>query len=333
MKMEKIMNKDIDNYYEEQFSQSGFFPCDIPEGFPPSGICYSLSTEYGGGYYWYYAVPDKYNIKIHDFWFRKDTVLNMVLPECLSVTWYDSISGEEIKPYRKLNCQVVKSFLGGYEPFHALIHRNVPIRSIGIEYHPEYYNKVLGELFGELYQNPTEAFKSLDETSDFPEMKKLLWDVWNYKGDALSSALYYDAKANEALALIFERHRNLKKQRKTKIPQEDKEMLESLVRFIGDHFADELSIETLAKIGCMGTTKLKKNFKQYFGCTVAEYIQNVRIDHAEHLLAYTELPVGEVAKAVGYTSAGHFAKLFANSKGILPIEYRRTMQERQNNRS
>ena len=333
--MEIIMSRDkrdyYEDYYEDQFAKSGFFPCDIPAGFPPSGICYTLSSEYGGGYYWYYEIPDQYNIKIHDFWFREDTVLNMMLPECLSVTWYDSISGEELKPYRKLNCQVVKSFLGGYEPFHALIHRNVPIRSIGIEYRPEYYNRVLKELFGELYQNPIEAFQSLDETADFPEMKKLLKEVWNYKGDSLSTALYYNAKANEALALIFERHRRLNQQRKTTLPQEDKEMLDSLARYIGDHFADELSIETLAKIGCMGTTKLKKAFKLYFGCTVAEYIQRVRIDHAEHLLAYTELPVGEVAKAVGYSAAGHFAKLFADSKGILPMEYRRAMLERENN--
>ncbi|WP_444657958.1 helix-turn-helix domain-containing protein [Caproiciproducens sp. R2] len=79
----------------------------------------------------------------------------------------------------------------------------------------------------------------------------------------------------------------------------------------------------------MGTTKLKCCFKSYFDCTVADYIQRVRIDQAEHLLAYTDLPVGEVAKAVGYTAAGHFAELFRSAKGILPLEYRKAMWERQ----
>lgn len=79
----------------------------------------------------------------------------------------------------------------------------------------------------------------------------------------------------------------------------------------------------------MGTTKLKRCFKSYFDCTVADYIQRVRIDQAEHLLAYTDLPVGEVAKAVGYTAAGHFAELFRSAKGILPLEYRKAMWERQ----
>ncbi|MGO5052731.1 hypothetical protein ACTQ6A_09460 [Lachnospiraceae bacterium LCP25S3_G4] len=41
----------------------------------------------------------------------------MKIPECLSVTYYTSISGEELRPYRQLRSNVVKSFLGGYETY------------------------------------------------------------------------------------------------------------------------------------------------------------------------------------------------------------------------
>ena len=37
--------------------------------------------------------------------------------------------------------------------------------------------------------------------------------------------------------------------------------------------------------------------------------------------------VGEVAKAVGYTAAGHFAELFCGAKGILPMEYRKSVRK------
>lgn len=316
------------SYYRELFEEMHFRPCSIPAGFPPEGECWQLTAEGGNGYYWFYEAGDRYNIKIHDFWFREDTVLNMQIPEALSVTWYESISGEELNPYRKLNCHVVKSFLGGYEPFRALIHRNVPIRSIGIEYRPAYYESYLKEQFGDLYQSPADAFRSIDETSDFPEMARLLNQLWAYRGEGLPATLYYDAKAAEALSLVFERHRKLNEQKTVLLPASDLDMLRSLAAYIGDHYADQLSIDMLAKIACMGTTKLKKCFKIHFGCTVADYIQQVRIDQAEHLLAYTDLPIGEVAKAVGYTAAGHFAELFRRSKGALPLEYRKMMQER-----
>lgn len=94
------------NYYREMFEEMHFKPCAVPEGFPPEGECWRLTPEGGDGYYWFYEAGDRYNIKIHDFRFRKDTVLDMRIPEALSVTWYESISGEELSPYRKLNCHV-----------------------------------------------------------------------------------------------------------------------------------------------------------------------------------------------------------------------------------
>lgn len=315
-------------YYRELFEEMHFKPCAVPEGFPPEGECWKLTSEGGSGYYWFYEAGDRYNIKIHDFWFREDTVLDMRIPEALSVTWYESISGEELSPYRKLNCHVVKSFLGGYEPFRALIHRNVPIRSIGIEYRPAYYESYLKEQFGGLYQSPTDAFRSIDETADFPEMAQLLKQLWQYRGAGLPATLYYDAKAAEALSLVFERHRKLNAKKAVRLSEADLAMLRSLAAYIGDHYADQLSIEMLARIACMGTTKLKRCFKSQFDCTIADYIQQVRVDQAEHLLAYTDLSVGEVAKAVGYTAAGHFADLFHKAKGILPLEYRKMVQKR-----
>ncbi len=68
-------------------------------------------------------------------------------------------------------------------------------------------------------------------------------------------------------------------------------------------------------------------YQEIYGITIAEYIQKVRIDHAEHLLAYTDLPINEVAKAVVYTSSGHFAELFCNNKGLLPLAYRKAFQK------
>lgn len=53
----------------------------------------------------------------------------------------------------------------------------------------------------------------------------------------------------------------------------------------------------------------------------------MRIGQAEHLLAYTDLPIGEIAQAVGYTAAGHFADLFRKAKGVLPMEYRRLARD------
>lgn len=317
-----------EEYIKGVLEGAGFFPCPSPEGYPREGKCWAIDPEMGGGRYWIYTSPLSYSIKIHDFWFREDTVIDLAIPECLSVTWYESISGEELKPCRKLNSCVVKSFLGGRAPFRALIHRNVPIRSIGIEYRPAYYDARLREQFGALYQSPWEAFRSIDETAAWPDMKSLLNQLWRYQESGLPAQLYYDAKAAEALSLVFERHRRLNEQPQRSAAA-DQAMLHALSAYIGEHYASPLTIEGLSQVACMGTTKLKQCFKAHFGMTVAEYIQHVRIGQAERLLACTDLPIGEVAQAVGYAAAGHFSALFREATGLLPTEYRRLGRETQ----
>ena len=57
----------------------------------------------GGGYYWVYAKQELFDIKIHDFFFHEEQCLDMAIPECISIQRYDSISGEELDPYRRLS--------------------------------------------------------------------------------------------------------------------------------------------------------------------------------------------------------------------------------------
>ncbi|NLG02702.1 MAG: helix-turn-helix transcriptional regulator [Clostridia bacterium] len=320
------MNNIFDEYYMPLIQMNMFKPCDVPANYPSGGTCFEINPTIGRGHYWIYNSNKNYNIKIHDFRLHEDMVLNMAIPECLSVTYYQSISGEELTPYHRLSRHVVKSFLGGCKPYKALIHKNIPIQSIGIEYGASYYESYLSEQYPGQYQSPQEAFHCIDETVSFPEMVHLLNQLYSYHGQGIALPLYYDAKAAEALSLVFEHHRVINEQKTMHISDADKEMLDIVTAYIGDHYADTLSIEQLCKISCMGSTKLKKTFKAYIGSTISEYIQNTRIGQAEQLLSYTELTIGQIAQAVGYTNAGRFADLFRQSNGVLPLEYRKISQ-------
>ena len=82
-------------------------------------------------------------------------------------------------------------------------------------------------------------------------------------------------------------------------------------------------MERLAKIACMGTTKLKASFKQLQGCTITEYIQERRMSQAEHLLINTDFTMGQIAEMIGYSTSSRFAELFKKSTGLLPMDYRK----------
>ena len=55
---------------------------------------------------------DLFDIKIHDFFFHEDQCLDMNIPPCISTQRYDSISGEELSPYRRLSAGDIQTIVG-----------------------------------------------------------------------------------------------------------------------------------------------------------------------------------------------------------------------------
>lgn len=249
----------LDEQYAGAMAEHGFVPEPDNRRYGSMGLCWRQAGPGGSGYFWTYGQQDLYMLKIHDFYFHEDQLLEFCWPESLSVTWYESISGEEFSPCRRLVSGCVKSFIGGREPYRALIHRRVPIVSIGIEITPAYYQDYLRRQFPEEFQSLLESFQSLDQTDHFPEMVRLLKEVRDYRGEGLAAKLFYDGKVAEAVALVVERHRAHPAPRRT-LTQEDERMLADVAAYITAHCADRLPLERLARIGCMGVSKLKDAF-------------------------------------------------------------------------
>ncbi len=314
---------EISDFYREWLTTNGFVEIKPSPNFSPAGKLYLAPKGVACGYYWVYGEKNLFDIKIHDFYFFKDSFISLNTPECLSITYYNSVSGEELNPYRRLIAGCVKTFHGGHEAYTAIMHKNIPIRSVGIEVFPAYYEKYLRESYPDDYLPPHDAFSRVGQTLDFPEMSHLLRRVWNYKGEGIPAKLFYEAKVAEAVSLVYEHGKSNKNDLCAKISKQDMDALNNVTSYINDHFNAELPLATLARIACMGTTKLKTSFKHIYHCTISEYIQQRRMSHAEMLLTSTDLTIDHVALAVGYSNAGRFAANFKNNTGLFPAEYRK----------
>lgn len=303
--------------------RNGFIRIEDHEHFNNVGVCWQLSPKFGEGHYWIYAQKDLFNIKIHDFFFNEDSIREFNMPECLSITQYESISGEELSPYRKLSAGCIKTFIGGSAPYKVLIHKKIPIRSIGIEIEPAYYEGYLKKQYPGMYTNPMSAFRQIDQTMDFPEMAHLLHQIKNYRGGGIAASLFYEGKIAETVSLVVDAQQNNKKMERKHLSKEDAAHLNDVTAYLNDHYAFDTPLKQLSMIACMGTTKLKATFKQLHNCTITEYVQQRRMSQAEHLLVKTDFTIGQIAQTVGYSSASRFSELFRKSTGILPIEYRK----------
>ena len=178
---------DIESRYHTNLLEYGFKELSTTNELSGIGRLYSVPKEYGEGTYWIYSEKDLYDIKIHDFCFHKDSFFDFGIPQgCLGICYYESISGEEISPYRRLTAGCVKSFIGGMEPCKTLIHKNIPVRSVDIEITPAYYDRYLKEKFPNEYIDPHEAFSNIALTDRFPEMIQVLRQIANYKGNGIA---------------------------------------------------------------------------------------------------------------------------------------------------
>lgn len=320
----------VEEYYRKQFEEKGFIPDPDAQTYCSLGSTWKLSDSIGEGTFWFYGQKDLFDIKIHDFYFHEDRVMTFSWPECLSITQYDSISGEELSPYRRLEAGCIKSFIGGYKPYKVLLHKKIPIRSIGIEIMPAYYEDYLQKQYPGEYANPLEAFASVGQTMSFPEMTLLLREVEDYRGSGISARLFYEAKVAEAVSLIVERNKKqVKKQSvKNRLSPRDISDLENITMYLNDHCLQDISLKDITRISFIGTRRLQIIFKEYHGCTITEYIQQRRMSLAENLLAKTDLPISQIAQAVGYSNPSRLAELFRKSTGMLPGEYRKMAQRR-----
>ena len=233
-----------------------------------------------------------------------------------------------MSPYRRLTAGCVKSFIGGMEPCKTLIHKNIPVRSVDIEITPAYYDRYLKEKFPNEYIDPHEAFSNIALTDRFPEMIQVLRQIANYKGNGIAAKLFYEGKVIEAISLIMEYNRQQSSTPSVKISNADLRALENGAAYINDHFNCDISVDQLSHITCMGRTKLKLAFKEVYGVSITEYIQQRRLSHAETLLSLTDFTIEQVAAAVGYNNAGRFASMFKKSTGVYPAEYRKMAQKK-----
>lgn len=94
-------------------------------------------------------------------------------------------------------------------------------------------------------------------------------------------------------------------------------------------YATSLDLDELARTAAMAPHHFLRRFTDVFGMTPHRALVVRRIERARRLLATTDLPIADIAAAVGFASAGGFSTRFRRETGVTARTYRqRTSQFR-----
>lgn len=104
--------------------------------------------------------------------------------------------------------------------------------------------------------------------------------------------------------------------------------LRDAVLYVESNYSDAL---TLAKISAnigVSQTVLTSLMRNSFDCSVMEYVKKYRILVAKKQLAFTDVPIKDIANMVGFKTVQHFGRVFKEHTGATPADYRKTSVEK-----
>ncbi len=95
------------------------------------------------------------------------------------------------------------------------------------------------------------------------------------------------------------------------------------VALVREFYADGITLDEISRQLRVTPEYLGTLFHRETGTSFSAYIRNVRMDKAKELLCGTQLKLYEVAQKSGYSDAKYFSKVFRESEGMSPADYRK----------
>ena len=104
--------------------------------------------------------------------------------------------------------------------------------------------------------------------------------------------------------------------------ENEDERVKRVKDYITANYAQDIKLKELADLVCISEDSFSRFFKHKTGRTPNRYLLDYRLGIAARLLLTTHLSVAEIGYSCGFNTLSHFNRLFRESKGCTPSEFR-----------
>ena len=98
--------------------------------------------------------------------------------------------------------------------------------------------------------------------------------------------------------------------------------ISALIQYIDENYA-HISLKTLSERFGYSSVQIQRIIKKQTGTTFCKYINSLRVSRAAHLLSETSTSISQIASVLGFSSHEYFSRMFKDSSGYSPSDYRR----------
>jgi AraC family transcriptional regulator len=93
-------------------------------------------------------------------------------------------------------------------------------------------------------------------------------------------------------------------------------------------FAGSPSLDEIAAAVGVHPAHLARVFRRQYGCTMGDYLRQLRVQFACRRLVAADAPLVEIALAAGFVDQSHFTRTFKYHVGMTPAEFQRQFRAR-----
>lgn len=106
----------------------------------------------------------------------------------------------------------------------------------------------------------------------------------------------------------------------------DARQLRLVMDTIHEKLGESLTVSLLSSVAGLSCTRFSQLFRTTVGLPPHAHIVGLRIERAMKLMLDTDVPLSEIALAVGFSDQAHFSNKFRRAAGVSPAQWRRAHQ-------
>ena len=149
--------------------------------------------------------------------------------------------------------------------------------------------------------------------------------------DILRQTIINLIQSRRQLRLKYQRNDQLESQvRKVEMKSPDEQLLDRVMKVINENLSNsDLNIDHLATTVGISRVHLHRKMKELTGQTPHDFIRNIRLKQAAHLLSNGDMNITDVMYACGFSNPASFSTIFKRYYGMTPREYKtgKTLRE------
>ena len=103
----------------------------------------------------------------------------------------------------------------------------------------------------------------------------------------------------------------------------DDTKIRSMMEYIENNFSRKVMLEDIAAAAGISTRECTRCFSKLIGQSPVDYLNHYRIRQAAGMLIESDMSIGTIAETCGFVSDSYFGKMFKESMGCTPRDYRK----------